>query len=207
MPDEQATPPRWRQRLIPKTALGISMIILAAALGSAFSGAILYSYYDYRLNKNEERVNRFVRGFDTRFQRAQDIIAFETAKGQNDIRDQLKPLEQLTASGGTLEQLQAKVSPSLWFVHTLDENGGASVGTAFVVASDDQNAFMVTSYTTVRAADAQSRARRHGPPGHRGHQSHALDVAGGEGPGAPRHPEARCAAPSVGRRQPADPHR
>ena len=48
MPDEQATPPRWRQRLIPKTALGISMIILAAALGSAFSGAVLYSYYDYR---------------------------------------------------------------------------------------------------------------------------------------------------------------
>lgn len=152
MPDEQATPPRWRQRLIPKTALGISMIILAAALGSAFSGAVLYSYYDYRLNKNEDRVNRFVRGFDTRFQRAQDVIAFETAKAQGEIRDQLKPIEQLTASGGTLEQLQAKVSPSLWFVHTLDENGGASVGTAFVVASDDQNAFMVTSYTSVRAA-------------------------------------------------------
>jgi S1-C subfamily serine protease len=152
MPDEQATPPRWRQRLIPKTALGISMIILAAALGSAFSGAVLYSYYDYRLNKNEDRVNRFVRGFDTRFQRAQDIIAFETAKAQGQIRDQLKPIERLTASGGTLEQLQAKVSPSLWFVHTLDENGGASVGTAFVAASDDQNAMLVTSYTTVRAA-------------------------------------------------------
>ena len=152
MPDEQATPPRWRQRLIPKTALGISMIILAAALGSAFSGAVLYSYYDYRLNKNEDRVNRFVRGFDTRFQRAQDIIAFETAKAQGQIRDQLKPIESLTASGGTLEQLQAKVSPSLWFVHTLDENGGASVGTAFVAASDDQSALLVTSYTTVRAA-------------------------------------------------------
>ena len=152
MPDEQATPPRWRQRLIPKTALGISMIILAAALGSAFSGAVLYSYYDYRLNKNEDRVNRFVRGFDTRFQRAQDAIAFETAKAQGQIRDQLKPIEQLTATGGTLEQLQAKVAPSLWFVHTLDENGQASVGTAFVVASDDQNAFMVTAYTTVRAA-------------------------------------------------------
>ena len=152
MPDEQATPPRWRQRLIPKTALGISMIILAAALWSAFSGAVLYTYYDYRLNKNEDRVNRFVRGFDTRFQRAQDIIAFETAKAQGQIRDQLKPIERLTASGGTLEQLQAKVSPSLWFVHTLDENGGASVGTAFVAASDDQSALLVTSYTTVRAA-------------------------------------------------------
>jgi S1-C subfamily serine protease len=152
MPDEQATPPRWRQRLIPKTALGISMIILAAALGSAFSGAVLYTYYDYRLNKNEERVNRFVRGFDTRFKRAQDVIAFETAKAQGQIRDQIKPLETLTAQGGTLEQLVEKVSPSLWFVHTLDENGAASVGTAFVVASDDQNALMVTSYSTVRAA-------------------------------------------------------
>jgi S1-C subfamily serine protease len=152
MPDEQAPPPRWRQRLMPKTALGISMIILAAALGSAFSGAVLYAYYDYRLNKNEDEVERFVRGFDTRFQRAQDIIAFESATAQNQIRDQLKPLEQLTALGGTLEQILQKVSPSLWFVHTLDENGGASVGTAFVVASDDQQAYMVASYTTVRAA-------------------------------------------------------
>ena len=152
MPDEQATPPRWRQRLIPKTAVGISMIILAAALGSAFSGAALYTYYEYRLNQNEDRVDRFVRGFDTRFQRAQDVIAFETAKAQGQIRDQIKPLEQLTASGGTLDQLVQKVSPSLWFVHTLDENGQASVGTAFVVASDDQNALMVTSYSSVRAA-------------------------------------------------------
>jgi S1-C subfamily serine protease len=158
MPDEQATPPRWRQRLIPKTALGISMIILAAALGAGFSGAALYAYYDYRLNKNEDRVDAFVRGFDTRFKRAQDIIAFETAAAQGQIREQIKPLEQLTAVGGTLEQLLQKVSPSLWFVHTLDENGGAAVGTAFVVASDDQNAFLVTSYNTVRAA-----TRRPGP--------------------------------------------
>jgi S1-C subfamily serine protease len=152
MPDQQAPPPRWRQRLMPKTALGISMIILAAAVGSAFSGAVLYAYYDYRLNKNEDEVERFVKGFDTRFKRAQDIIAFESATAQNQIREQLKPLEQLTALGGTLERILLKVSPSLWFVHTLDENGGASVGTAFVVASDDQQAYMVTSYTTVRAA-------------------------------------------------------
>jgi S1-C subfamily serine protease len=152
MPDEQAPPPRWRQRLIPKTALGISMIILAAALGSAFSGAVLYAYYDYRLNKNEDEVERFVKGFDTRFKRAQDIIAFESATAQNQIREQLKPLEQLTALGGTLEQILLKVAPSLWFVHTLDENGGASVGTAFVVASDDQQAYMLASYATVRAA-------------------------------------------------------
>jgi S1-C subfamily serine protease len=155
MPDVQTTPPRWRQRLIPKTALGISMIVLAAALGAAFSGAVLYAYYDYRLNKNEDRVERFVRGFDTRFKRAQDVIAFESATAQNQIREQLKPLQVLTAQGGTLEQLVQKVSPSLWFVHTLDENGGASVGTAFVVASDDQNAFLITSYTTVRAATRQ----------------------------------------------------
>lgn len=153
--DEQSTPPRWRQRLIPKTTLGISMIVLAAALGSAFSGAALYAYYDYRLNKNEDRVDVFVRGFDARFKRAQDIIAFETATAQSQIRDQIKPLEALTAAGGTLEQVLEKVAPSLWFVHTLDENGGAAVGTAFVVASDDQNAFLVTSYNTVRAATSK----------------------------------------------------
>jgi S1-C subfamily serine protease len=152
MPDDRATPPRWRERLIPKTTLGISLIVLAAGLGCAFSGAALYAYYDYRLNKNEDRTEAYVRGFDTRFKRAQDIIAFETATAQGQIRDQLKPLEQITAAGGTLDQILQKVSPSLWFVHTLDENGVASVGTGFVVASDDQNAFLVTSYNTIRAA-------------------------------------------------------
>jgi S1-C subfamily serine protease len=46
----------------------------------------------------------------------------------------------------------------VWFVRTLDEAGQPSVGSAFVVASDSNQTFMLTSYTTVRAA-----TRRPGP--------------------------------------------
>jgi S1-C subfamily serine protease len=40
----------------------------------------------------------------------------------------------------------------VWFVQTLDEGGQPSVGSAFVVFSDDEQSFLVTSYTTIRAA-------------------------------------------------------
>jgi len=149
---EQDIPPRWRQRLIPKTVLGISMLVLAAALGSALSGAVLYAYYDYRLNQNEERVDKFVSGFDERFKRATDVIAYDAATARNQIREELKPLEKIAAPGGTLAQLTRKVSPSLWFVNTLNEEGAPSVGTAFVVASDTENAMLITSFSTVKAA-------------------------------------------------------
>jgi S1-C subfamily serine protease len=40
----------------------------------------------------------------------------------------------------------------VFFVHTLDVNGQASVGSAFVVASSNTQSLLVTSYTTVQAA-------------------------------------------------------
>ena len=92
-------------------------------------------------------------------------------------------------------------------MHTLDENGQASVGTAFVVASDDQNAFMVTSYTTVRAATRSPGPDvmvRHGTEDIKAtlwtwQEERDLALLVIPKPGAPRLP--------VGHGQPADPHR
>ena len=146
---------RWRERLIPRTALGVSMLVLVAGLSAAFSGAVLYAYYDYRLTKNEQRVNHFVNGFDQRFQAASDTIAAEREDARAQVRKELEPLQRLTAQGGTLDTLLKKAAPSLWFVHTLDEAGQPSVGTAFVVASDNQQSLLLTSLNTVRAATHQ----------------------------------------------------
>src|SRR5688572_22507282 len=157
--DQDYRPPPWRERLVPKTVLGISMLILATAIGSAFSGTILYAYYDYRLSSNEDRIESFTGNFDQRFQTALDTIAAERETAKAEVRKELEPIKKLTASSETLEELVKKVQPSIWFVSTLDEAGQPSVGSAFVVASDGEQAQLLTSYNTVRAA-----TRAPGPP-------------------------------------------
>lgn len=157
--DQDYRPPPWRERLVPKTVLGISMLILATAIGSAFSGTVLYAYYDYRLSNNEDRIETFTEGFDTRFQTALDTIAAEREAAKTEVRKELEPIKKIRAEGETLEALVKKVEKSIYFVTTLDEAGQPSVGSAFVVASDGEQALMLTSYNTVRAA-----TRTPGPP-------------------------------------------
>jgi len=99
------------------------MFILAGAIGAAFSGTVLYAYYDYRLNKNEERVSKFVAGFDKTFQKATDAIAAQREDAKNQIKKELEPLQKVAVEGSTLEALERKVRDSLWFVKTVDEAG------------------------------------------------------------------------------------
>lgn len=143
----------WRDRVLPKTALGLSMLILSASLGAAFSGSVLYAYYDYRLNRSEDRVSKFVNGFDKRFKAATDTIRAEADSAKADIRKQAGGNERGGVDAtSTVEGLLKKVAPSVWFVHSLDEAGQPSVGSGFVVASDSEQTFVLTSFSTVRAA-------------------------------------------------------
>jgi S1-C subfamily serine protease len=141
-----------RNRLVPRTVLGLAAIVLAAAIGSAFSGVVLYSYYEYRLAKTTDKFNAFVATYKKEFDNARADLAAQRAAAKAEIDQQLGPLRQLQASGDTLQALVKKVAPSMFFVHTLDANGQASVGTAFVVASDATHSLLLTSYTTVLAA-------------------------------------------------------
>ncbi|MEA3076887.1 MAG: serine protease Do [Actinomycetota bacterium] len=157
--DQDYRPPPWRERLVPKTVLGISMLILATAVGAAFSGTVMYAYYDFRLSKNEERIKSFTDNFDTRFKTAIDTIDAERESAKAEVRKELEPIKKIRAEGETLDALVKKVQPSIFFVSTLDEAGQPSVGSAFVVASDDKQTLLVTSYNTIRAA-----TRTPGPP-------------------------------------------
>ena len=148
-------PPPWRERLVPKTILGMTMLILSTAIGAAFSGAVLYAYYDYRLTQNEKRIESFTTGFDERFKTAMDTIGAEREAAKAEVRKELEPIKQIRAEGETLETLVKNASPSVWFVNTLDEAGQPSVGSAFVVASDGEQTLMLTSFNTVRAATRQ----------------------------------------------------
>jgi S1-C subfamily serine protease len=147
-----AVPPRWRERLLPKTVMGITVLVLAAAIGSAFSGVVLYSYYEYRLNKTEAKVNAFINNFQGSYDKALANITSAQENAKADIDKELEPLKKFRAEGDTLAALTKQIAPSMFFVHTLDESGQASVGSAFAVASDANQTFLVTSYNTVRAA-------------------------------------------------------
>lgn len=140
---------------MPKSVLGITVLLLAFAVGSAASGVAFYSYYEFKKDTTEERVATFLEGFDTRFKTATETIQAERQNALADIEKELEPLRRIQAEGGTLEALVEKVKDSVFFVSTLDEAGQPSVGSAFVVASDSEQSLAITSYTTVRAATRQ----------------------------------------------------
>src|SRR5438067_9169089 len=154
----RTVPPTWRERIVPKTVIGMTMIILAGAVGAAFSGVVLYSYYEYRLNKTESKVAQFINGFQDTRQQAIDAINAKRDAAKAEVDKELEPIKKIQAEGQTLDALVKKAGPSLFFVHTLDEAGQPAVGSAFAVASDPNQTFLVTSFMTVRAA-----TRRPGP--------------------------------------------
>jgi len=149
------TRPPLRHRILPRTAIGISIAILFFAFGASLSGVVLYSYYEYRLTQNEDRVSTLTNGLPAQVQKATDALKAQTTDAQNLINSDLAPLRSVLASGQTVQALEAKAAPALYFVHTLDQSGQPSVGTAFAVASDSHQTLLLTSYTVVAAATRQ----------------------------------------------------
>src|ERR1700722_12998388 len=52
-----------RNRILPRSVLGVACLILAFAVGAGFSGVVLYSYYQYTLNQTNTRVNALISGY------------------------------------------------------------------------------------------------------------------------------------------------
>lgn len=139
-------------RFVPRSVKGIVAVLVAFSMGASLSGAVLYTYYDNRKTQSEKRANAFVKNFQQRFSTAEKIIKAQTENAKTEIQEQIEPLRQIRAEGETLEKLVKDTAPSLFFVRSLDEAGAASVGTGFAVASDGDQTFVLTSFTTVRAA-------------------------------------------------------
>jgi S1-C subfamily serine protease len=146
--------PATRARLpfIPRSVLGLSALVLFTSLGAAFSGAVLFSYYQYRLDQNTRSLTAVAEKAQKALKDAGALIEAEKERAKEEIRAELGPLKQLAASEEVLRRLLDKVTPSVWFVQTLDDAGQPSVGSAFVVASDGDQSFLLTSLAVVRAA-------------------------------------------------------
>lgn len=149
-----AAPPkvRLRHRVLPRTLLGLTAFILSFAIGAGLSGVVLYSYYQYKLNQTDDRVNALIAGYQHTFAQAQADLQAQTANDKSQIAAQLGPLQSLESGPATIAKLTRQLAPSVFFVHTLDASGQASVGTAWVVSSNGSQSLLLTSYTTVAAA-------------------------------------------------------
>ena len=141
-----------RYRILPRSAIGISVVILAFALGASLSGVILYTNYEYRLTQNQDKVSALTNGIPAQVKDATDALKGQEADAENLINQEIAPLKSVLATGQTVQQLVTKVAPAVYFVHTLDASGQPSVGTVFVIATNPHQTLLLTSYTTVAAA-------------------------------------------------------
>ena len=143
---------RRRHRILPRTVIGISMMLLAAAIGAAVSGALLYAYYDWRLSTNEDRVGVLAESLQQRLTDAGASIDEAQQQALRELQERAGPLIDQKSDAVAMADLTPVVAPSTFFVATLDDDGQPSVGSAFVVASDDSRSLLLTSYRTVAAS-------------------------------------------------------
>ncbi len=144
--------PKIRHRILPRSVIGISMMLLSAGIGSAFSGAAFYAYYDDRLAQNEAQVATFVDGFETQFTDAAGAIDGMRVESVEQIRRELGPLAGYVEDSNGIVTLPAVAGPSVWTVTTQGADGAQVVGSAFAVVGHNGGTALVTSYELIRAA-------------------------------------------------------
>ncbi|MBA2497373.1 MAG: trypsin-like peptidase domain-containing protein [Acidimicrobiia bacterium] len=144
-----------RPGILPRSVLGLAAVVLSMGLASAFTGAVLYAYYEARLEENERNIEAFVDGFADQLEAARGIVQEEGERAREEVEAALDEFGGFTSGGTTLTAAAEQVGPSMFSVATLDETGAPSVGSAFVAFSDPQQSFLLTSFATVRAATAQ----------------------------------------------------
>ncbi len=141
-----------RHRILPRTVIGTVLLLVALAVGAAFAGTVLYTWYDFRLKETQESVEQFTTEFESRFQEASAQITRQREEAEASIEERLVPLRELTEESTSTTELAADIAPSVFFVRTLDEDGRSSAGSAFVVGSDSNRSYLITSFTVVKAA-------------------------------------------------------
>lgn len=144
-----------RHRILPRTVIGIASMLLFFGLGVGVAGAALYAYYDWRLSENEQRVGELSESLERRLLEANEELDVSAADSIQRIRQEVRPLRDLLRQEAVLADLTGAMAGRVWFVETLDENGAPSVGSAFVVASDEAQSLLVTSWSVVAAGTTE----------------------------------------------------
>jgi S1-C subfamily serine protease len=124
-------------------------LLVFALTGVAFgaSGAFWWANF----NSQVSDLRKDTEDFEERSLEAQGAIEGQRAEALAEIDEALRPVQGFLSETQMLA-LAELFAPSVYTVATLDDEGMASVGTAFAVLTDSNQTYFVTSYTTVRAA-------------------------------------------------------
>lgn len=127
-------------------------LFIFAMVGMAFgaSGAFWWAHFNAQVSQLREDT----KDFEQREQGAAAAIDAQRNQALTQVNDALAPLSGVLADAKTV-QLAQSFAPSVWFVSTYDDAGKPSVGSAFALVSDQNEALMVTSYGVVKAATLQ----------------------------------------------------
>ncbi len=146
---------RLRHKILPRTVLGASLLLVALGMGAAFSGASFYAYYDWRTTKNEAELSTFAEGFQQTFTGAQEQLELTRNQAITEVNNSLEPLRVWAGDANAVAELPAQIGGGVFFVRTLDTAGRPSVGSAFVVSSGPSETLLLTSYQVVAAGAAK----------------------------------------------------
>ena len=126
--------------------------LIFALIGVAFgaSGAFWWANFNTEVSELRDKVDTF----ENLSQDAVKSIEDEKAAALADLNNTIAPLRGLLSEVQVI-QLAPLYAPYVYTVETLDEEGAASPGTAFAVASTDSETIMLTSYDVVKAATVQ----------------------------------------------------
>ncbi len=141
-----------RHRILPRTVIGTSAMLLAFAVGVGASGAGFYAYYDDRLAENEREITSFVEGFDQQFTDATGALEELRTSSVEDVRAELGALSEFASDARGVIELPAMVGPSVWTLDTLDDSGAPVIGSAFAVTGHNGGTALITSLSLVRAS-------------------------------------------------------
>src|SRR5262245_39936960 len=92
-PAKRAHEPRGR-RLFPRTVLGLCVLLFFMGIAAAFSGAVLYAYYESRQEQTVNKVDTFVGGFSSQLDAAKQTVQAEGETAKQDVRNQLDELQK-----------------------------------------------------------------------------------------------------------------
>src|SRR4051794_13033523 len=95
-PDElpySGSPRKLVKRAMPQTALGLAGVLFLMSIAAAFSGAVLYAYYESRQEATNNKVESFFRDYNKSIEDASKTIQAEGDRAKADIRNQLDELQ------------------------------------------------------------------------------------------------------------------
>lgn len=122
--------------------------LIFALLGLVGGGVAAYVWSDF--NAEVASLQAENAGLEAVIEQAKADIESQRAQTLDQINQTLAPLEAYADEGIKTAEGVGLDPNSIWMVNTLDAEGRPLVGSAFVVASNDRESLLITSFSVVR---------------------------------------------------------